>query len=192
MVAKKPVVRKRLVPDPAAVTPRARAASVALTILETTRLPSWRELSEAVRRGDPKTNTDLLTLNIDPATAALLAEQLAVLDLIRFGPGAAGRKPTTTTVLTCAVCSRWLIGIPTSGTPTCVLTVGCTGKLVSAKKAAKVEVDATDPVQDPAQEPLPDEPVEVPVEEPLLVHAAGATERPFAAEAYSEGPDLFD
>ncbi len=144
MVTKKPVVRKRLVPDPGAVSPMSRAVSVALTILETTKLSSWRALSEAVRHGEPKTNIDLLTLDIDPGTAALLAEQVSVLDLIRFGPGAGGKKPTTTTVLTCAVCARWLISTPISGTPTCVLTTGCTGKLVSAKKATKVGPDTSE------------------------------------------------
>lgn len=202
MVTKKPVVRKQLVPDPGAVSPMSRAVSVALTILETTKLPSWRALSEAVRQGEPKTNADLLTLDVDPDTAALLVDQVAVLDLIRFGPGVAGRKPTTTTVLTCAVCTRWLISTPVSGTPTCVLTVGCTGKLVSAKKATKVGPDVDTAQEPPTDMPalqgageMPDEPAGEPNVVPDGVTMPPTRDLPVVVEqveTFTDGPVLFD
>lgn len=198
MVTKKPVVRKRLVPDPAAVSPRARAVSVALTILETTRLPSWRALSEAVRQGEPKVNADLTSLIIDPDTAELLTDQVAVLDLVRFGAGAGGKKPTTTTVLTCGVCARWLISTPTSGQPTCVLTTGCTGKLVSAKKATKVGPDEppTDLPALPGAGEMSDEMSdEMPAAEPDMATMPATRDLPVVVEqveTFTDGPGLFD
>ena len=185
MVTKKPVVRKRLVPDPGALSAMARAVSVALTILETTKLPSWRELADAVRQGEPKANSNLLTLEIEPDIAELLAGQGPILDLIRYGPGAGGRKPTTTTLLTCTVCARWLIGSPTSGTPACVLTTDCTGKLASAKKATKVgPQEETGPAPMPAPIPEPVEVVDSPSQDGI-----GPAEQ---GETYTEEPGMFD
>lgn len=144
MVVKKPIERKRLIPDPGARSSIAKAVSVALTILETTKQPSWRLLADAVFSEDPKVRSYLVALDIDPDTDALLAEHADVIELIRFGAGSVGRKPTTTTLLTCSNCSRWLISVTVSGTPTCVLTIGCTGRLVVTKKATKIAV--VDPV----------------------------------------------
>lgn len=123
----------------------AKAVSVALTILETAKQPSWKMLAEAVFSEDPKVRGYLVTLEVDPETDALLAEHAEVIALIRYGAGSVGRKPTTTTILICGDCARWLISVSVSGTPTCVLTVGCTGRLSAVKKATKVvPADPTD------------------------------------------------
>ncbi len=174
----------RLHAAPPAGTAMMRAVSVALTILETTKQPSWSALAAEVRAEAPKVRASLLTLDIDPDTAVLLADQAAVVDLIRYGPGSGGRKPTTTTVLTCAVCSRWLIGVPTSGTPACVLTLGCTGKLVATKKATKVP-----PASAPANETVAAQTDLDPTDPPHVDSAQSDAERDAAATELLADPE---
>lgn len=149
--ARKPVIQKLLVIDPAAVSPMSQAVSVGMTLLKLTKMTSWSTLAERLQADDPAVIVPLMTIVLAPRVTELLDAQRPVLELLRSARVGSGEKSTTVAI--CPSCGRWLltvIGAP--ATAKCPLTLGCTGAPVSVKEAKKV-----DPAVDVEAVTAPDE-----------------------------------